>query len=108
MASRVGLRDLWRDASQFASINDRRWEDHTLTVQFAAATQPQRGVTRYLAPAALATLLAAVIVVLVTAASGTRRHSSVASSDHAAVHRLPPYWIVRPGETYAQISEKTG
>src|SRR5205085_1964747 len=27
---------------------------------------------------------------------------------HALIRRLPPYWIVRPGNTLSQISVKTG
>ena len=77
-------------------------------MQFAAATQPRGRVPRYLAPAALAILLSAIIVVVVASAGSSGTHSSSANSPHATVRRLPPYWTVRPGDTYAQISEKTG
>ena len=29
-------------------------------------------------------------------------------SSHAISRRLPSYWTVRPGDTFTQISEKTG
>jgi LysM repeat protein len=77
-------------------------------VQFAAATQPRGRKPRYLAPAALAMLLAAIIAVVVTAAGSPGTHPSSANTSHATVRGLPPYWTVRPGETYARISEKTG
>jgi len=31
-----------------------------------------------------------------------------AARPQAAVRHLPPYWFVRPGDTYAEISTKTG
>jgi LysM repeat protein len=77
-------------------------------VQFAAAPQPRGRIPRYLAPAALVILLAAIIVVVVTSAGSSGTHSSSANSPLATVCSLPPYWTVRPGDTYAQISEKTG
>jgi len=70
----------------------------------SAATQPPGRRRRYLAPVALAILLAAVIVVVV---SGSGR-SGNSSTSHAAVRNLPPYWTVRPGDTYAEIAQKTG
>jgi LysM repeat protein len=79
-----------------------------LTVQFAAATKRRGGLSRYLAPAALAALVAAVIVVVVSSPRIPGTHSHPAGSRNAIVRRLPPYWIVAPGETYATISEKTG
>jgi LysM repeat protein len=76
-------------------------------VQFAAGT-PRGRIPRYLAPAALAILLTAVIIVVVTSAGSSGTHSSSANSPHATVRSLPAYWTVRPGDTYAQIAQKTG
>jgi LysM repeat protein len=77
-------------------------------VQFAAATHPRGRISRYLAPAALAILLGAVTVVVLTSAGSSGTHSSSANAPHATNRPLPPYWTVRPGDTYGQISEKTG
>jgi N-acetylmuramoyl-L-alanine amidase len=77
-------------------------------VEFAAATQPRGRIPRYLAPAVLAILLGAVIVVVLTTAGSSGTRSSAANVPRAAVRSLPSYWNVRPGDTYEQISEKTG
>ncbi|MBV8987560.1 MAG: LysM peptidoglycan-binding domain-containing protein [Solirubrobacterales bacterium] len=77
-------------------------------VQFAAAPQPRGRILRYLAPAALAILLAAIVVVTVSSIGRSGRGSTPARAPRAAVHNVPPYWVVRAGDTYAQISEKTG
>jgi LysM repeat protein len=79
-----------------------------VTVQFAPATGPRVRPSRYLAPAALAILVAAVIVVVVTVPGRDGPHSAAARAAHTAVRRLPPYWIVRPGDTFTQIAAKTG
>lgn len=52
--------------------------------------------------------MAAVIAVVVSAPGLSGSHSSAARAPHATVRRLPPYWIVRPGDTFTQIAEKTG
>jgi LysM repeat protein len=71
------------------------------------ARSPRRrgGAVRFVAPLAIAALLAAIAVVVVTspASSGTR-----GGSHRVSGHSVPPYWIVRPGDTLAQISQKTG
>jgi LysM repeat protein len=77
-------------------------------VQFAAANQPRSGISRLLAPAALAVLLGAIIVVVVTSAGPSSTHSLSTTSTTATIHGLAPYWTVHPGDTYARISEKTG
>lgn len=59
----------------------------------------------YLILTGLGILLVATIVVVVTSLSGTDRSSSPAN---AAASKLPPYWVVRRGDTYAQIADKTG
>ena len=74
-------------------------------LQFAQATRPRGRIARYFAPAALAILIAAIVVVVVGSAGSSDTHRS---SRHASGHRIPPYWTVRPGDTFAQISSKTG
>lgn len=74
-------------------------------VAYAPATQRRGRVGRYLAPTALASLVAAIVVVIVTSAGV---HRPPLGPPHATLHRLPPYWTVRPGDTYAGISAKTG
>lgn len=69
----------------------------------SAATQPPGRRRRYLAPIALAILLAAVILVVL----GGSGRSGPTTSSHAVRH-LPPYWTVRPGDTFAQIAQETG
>ena len=71
----------------------------------AASPGGRRG--RYLAPAALLVLIAA-IAVIVTSAPNAGVHRGVEKPHHAAVHPPHPYWIVRPGNTYAEIAAKTG
>jgi LysM repeat protein len=78
------------------------------TVELAAATQPPGRAPRYLASTALASLLAAIIVVVATSPGSSRPHSSRARSPYRTVSRVPPYWTVRSGDTYAQIAKKTG
>lgn len=78
------------------------------TVQLAAATQPRGRISRYLAPAALAVVLATISVVAVTSVGSSGTHASPASSRHAPVRTLPPYWTVQPGDTFARIAAKTG
>jgi len=78
-----------------------------LTVALASSSRPRFRGKRYLAPVALALLLAAVVVIASTSAVRSRGHSWAARSrPHLA--RLPPYWIVRAGDTLAQISQRTG
>ena len=77
-------------------------------MQFAAANQPRGRIARLLAPAALAALLAAIIVVVMTSAGPSGTHSSPTNSPRATIPGLAPYWTVRPGDTYARISHKTG
>lgn len=77
-------------------------------MQFAAAPQRRGRTFRYLAPAALVILLAAIVVVTVTSIGRSGKRPGAGPSPPAAVHNVPPYWIVRPGDTYAQISQQTG
>jgi LysM repeat protein len=74
-----------------------------------APTPRRRGrVGRLLAPAALVSLVAAVVVVIVTALGATGVHRTAVRLPRAAVRRVPPYWTVRPGDTYGEIAAKTG
>ena len=81
--------------------------DATTAVQFAAAGRPRGRAARFLTPA-LVTLVAIISIVVTTSPDSAAPHSKPASSSHAIVRRLPRYWIVRSGDTFAQISEKTG
>ena len=77
-----------------------------MTVHSAPATRPEGRLSHYLAPLALAILLAAVVAVVSSVSSGS--HSNAAKAPHTTVRRLPPYWRVRPGETLTVIAKKTG
>jgi LysM repeat protein len=79
-----------------------------VTVQFAPATGPGGGVWRYLAPIVLALAAAAVIAVVLSAPGQSGHGRGGASASRAAVRRPPPYWIVRPGDTFMEIAAKTG
>ncbi len=67
-----------------------------------------RRVLRYLIPAALVVLLVAMIVVIASSTGGSQGGSSSAGSRAADGGKLPLYWTVRRGQTYAQIAKKTG
>jgi LysM repeat protein len=79
-----------------------------VNVQLAPATGPRGGVSRYLAPIVLAIAAAAVIAVVLSAPDHAGRARGGAGASHAAVRRPPPYWIVRPGDTFMEIAAKTG
>ena len=83
-----------------------------MTVQLAPATSSPRGgpggVPRYLAPIVLAIAAAAVIAVVLSAPGESGRGSAGAKASHATVRTPPPYWIVRPGDTFMAITAKTG
>jgi len=78
-----------------------------VTVQLAPATGPRGGVSRYLAPIVLAVVAAAVAMV-VSAPDHSGRRARAATAAHATARRPPPYWIVRPGDTFMEIAAKTG
>ena len=80
----------------------------TAAVQVGAAGQPRSRLARVLASAALVTLVAGIGVVVMTSPEGGATHSRPATSSHAIARRLAPYWTVRSGDTFTQISEKTG
>jgi len=65
-----------------------------------------RVLVRLLVPLVLLGIAAAVAVIVSSAnVSGS---SASAGSRAAGRHRPPPYWIVRPGDTFAEISARTG
>ena len=66
---------------------------------------PGRGRTAYVMLAGMGIMLVTIIAVVVTSLSGSDRGSGPAN---APASRLPPYWVVRRGDTYAQIADKTG
>ena len=76
-----------------------------MTVHYAPAPGSKVRPSHFLAPVALAILIGAVIIVVVRVPGRSSPHSGGAKAGH--VRRLPPYWIVRPGETLTQISVKT-
>ena len=76
-------------------------------MQLAADRQRRGRALRYLAPFALAALLAAVVIVIATSHGRSGSGAGSASSRHRTVH-VPPYWTAQPGDTYAEIAQKTG
>jgi LysM repeat protein len=65
-------------------------------------------VWRCLAPIVLAIAAAAVIAVVISAPGRSGHGSGGARGSHATVRTPPPYWIVRPGDTFMEIAAKTG
>jgi LysM repeat protein len=55
----------------------------------------------------LAAVVAAVALLILNPLRTTGGHRTAART-HAAFRHVPPYWYVRPGNTYAEISAKTG
>ena len=84
------------------------------TVALPDRRTSRRGWARYLAPLALALLVATFVVVAFTPRLRlpvhVKLHNPLPHAKHARVvaRRVPPYWIVRPGDTLAQIADKTG
>jgi len=79
-----------------------------MTVQFAPAPVRRRRVARFVAPIAIVLVTAAVVEVVVKHPGQSVPRSSALRVKHPAVRRLPPYWTVRPGDTFTQIAAKTG
>ena len=77
-------------------------------MQLAETSSPSGRFSHYVAPAALMIILAAVIGVVVTIPGGSYTQHRVGTIVHRATHRLPPYWVLRPGDTLSQVSVKTG
>jgi hypothetical protein len=55
----------------------------------------------------LAAVAAAVALVILNPPRSTGGHR-LAARPQARLPHVPPYWFVRPGDTYAEISTKTG
>ena len=64
--------------------------------------------TRFVAVAALGTVLAAAVLIVAIAPTISLKASSRSSVSLPAARRLAPFWIVRPADTFASISAKTG
>ena len=64
--------------------------------------------SRFFALVALAIVPTSVAVVVASSPGGAGKHPKSARSIHASVRKLPPYWIVQPRDTLAEISYKTG
>ena len=79
-----------------------------MTVQLAPATGPRGGLSRYLAPIVLLIAAAAVIAVVVSAPDHSGKPAGTAITRRAPARRPPPYWIVRPGDTFTEIAAKSG
>jgi LysM repeat protein len=64
--------------------------------------------SRWLVPAGLAVGLVAVSVMIASSLGRSDASPDGARAGAAASRRLPPYWTVRAGQTYAQIAQRTG
>jgi LysM repeat protein len=72
-----------------------------------AVTRPRRRISRLVALGALAAVIAGVVLI-VTSSSGGPATPSRPAKIFATTRKLPPYWIVHPGDTYGLISARTG
>jgi LysM repeat protein len=79
-----------------------------LTEHFAPAPRPRSRIARFLAPAALAALVAAVVLIVTHPPGTGGTQPNAVKGRHTTVRRLPPYWTVHPGDTLTEISVKTG
>lgn len=96
-----------RDAPQSA-YRRIEGEGPAVNVQLARVPSPSGHASHYLAPLALVILVAAVIGVIVMRPARFAADRRAAPVSHLAVHKLPPYWFVRPGNTLSEVSVKTG
>ena len=71
------------------------------------ARRPGRILARLLAPLLLIAVGTAVFLI-VRSPTGLGGQTAAHSSRPVAAHRPPPYWTVRPGDTLAHISARTG
>ena len=76
-------------------------------VAYAPAPRRRGGIGRFLAPVTLAAVAAAVALVILNPPRTTGGHRP-AAPPQATLPHVPPYWFVRRGDTYAEISTKTG
>jgi LysM repeat protein len=89
------------------SVRTTSFGGFALTVHSAPAPGRKVRPSHFLAPVALAILIAAVLIVVMKV-PGSADSNSGQRAAHAAARKLPPYWTVRPGDTLSQISSKTG
>jgi LysM repeat protein len=61
-----------------------------------------------LVPLGLVVMLVAVSLMIASSLGRSDAAPDAARASAAAARRLPPYWTVRPGQTYAQIAQRTG
>lgn len=78
-----------------------------MTVHSAPAPGPKVRPSHFLAPVALAVLIGAVLIVVMKVPGASDSNSGGHKAAHAA-RKLPHYWIVHAGDTFSQISTKTG
>jgi len=78
----------------------------TIVHHVPTARRTGRILARLLAPLILLGIAAAVAIIVHSVDLG--RHPASHAPPAAAARRVPPYWTVRPGDTLAQISAKTG
>jgi LysM repeat protein len=62
----------------------------------------------YLSAIALVVLLLAIVVVAATTLTGTPPATKAATARAEQLRKLPVYWTVHTGDTYARIAERTG
>ena len=89
------------------SVRTTSFGGFALTTHSARAPGPKVRPSHFLAPVALAVLIAAVLLVVMKV-PGSSDSNSAGQKAHASAHKLPPYWVVKPGDTLSQISSKTG
>ncbi len=75
------------------------------SVQFPRATHRSIRPSHFLAPLALAAVVAAIVLVVVHRPKAQAPRATSATRVH---RHLPPYWTVRPGDTYTTIAARTG
>ena len=78
-----------------------------MTVLSAGVRGPSGRASHYLAPALLIVLLAVVVGVVLTDPFRSPSHHA-ASGSKAPSAKVPPYYVVRNGDTLSQISLRTG
>ena len=74
----------------------------------ATATHSRSRFPRFLGFAALAAVIAAAALIVTNGPTISFNGPSRAGAPPRSAHRLPPYWIVRAGDSYSEISAKTG
>jgi LysM domain len=65
-------------------------------------------VARLLAPLVLLAVAAAVVLIVSSPPRFLRESAAATHKAHTAPRRLPPYWTVRRGDSFAVIAAKTG